>query len=120
MKTRRVCVLVVLLALFACHWLLATSATLFAELGAGWTAKGGDWGWTREIIPMIRQGSDTGTAVAFCIEVNQAQGAWRATVAPALLLFVSSRLPFIVCFEFVVCRLFRISDFVLRICFLGV
>ena len=77
MKTRRVCVLVVLLALVA-------PVASCAEFGAGWAAKGGDWGWTREIIPMIRQGSDTGTAVAFCKEVNQAQGAWRATVAPAL------------------------------------
>ena len=64
--------------------LAALTACAAADLNARWIPVTGDWRWTREVIPMIRQGSEIGTHVAFCEEVAGAHGAWRATVQPAL------------------------------------
>jgi hypothetical protein len=63
---------------------LAVLATASADLGRGWTCASGRWSRIREVIPMIRQGSETGTSVAFCKELSGTHGAWRATVEPAL------------------------------------
>ena len=54
-----------------------------AGLGADWVTRGGEWGWTREVIQMIRQRRPTGTSVAFCRKVSGTHGAWRATLGPA-------------------------------------
>jgi hypothetical protein len=65
--------------------LLALAAPLSAAgLQPPWVVSGGQWSHTREVIPMVRQGSETGTAVALCPEVGGTTGAWRAVVEPAL------------------------------------
>ncbi len=56
----------------------------WADLGPGWALVGGEWSRTREVIEMIRQGSEAGTRVAFCEQVRGRHGAWRSIVEPAL------------------------------------
>ncbi len=55
-----------------------------ADLGRGWTCASGQWTHVREIIPMVRQGSVTGTSVAYCQDARGVHGAWRVGVEPAL------------------------------------
>lgn len=64
--------------------LLAILASALWAGPEGLAPRSGQWSETREVIKMIRQGTETGTAVALCPEAKAATGAWRVTVEPAL------------------------------------
>jgi hypothetical protein len=58
-------------------WTAASSA---AELGEDWTVSGGDWGLTREIVPIYHQRQSEGQAVAFRRGPRGEGNVWRAYV----------------------------------------
>lgn len=58
-------------------WAAGTAA---AELGQDWTVSGGDWGLTREIVPMYHQRQTEGQAAAFRRVPSGEGNVWRAYV----------------------------------------
>lgn len=51
-----------------------------SELGDDWTIQGGEWQWSREIVPVIHHHQMAGDAAAFCHSLSETDGIWRSVV----------------------------------------